>query len=216
MSTSAHQLEFVTVEHATCNLGWRFDDALPPDVMDTLASFTNDADFRTLFFSPSRTVEVPRFAIATTTISWEDLCQRDDEELDEIDSLDKFCQRLESDLRQFGWRLPLEDEFELACGGELFPWGNEMPEGIPYGDMTAFTGHKTPNERGLYLNSNTYRVELAHNQLKLGDGGESVCGGYPWPIPWLSFCPAYRISADVLEECLFEMLEDAQVRPVLL
>jgi len=73
-----------------------------------------------------------------------------------------------------------------------------------------------PNERGLFLNADTYSVEITRTALKLGDGGESVCGGYEWPIPWLSFCPAYRVPSCLLNDNLFEYLETARVRPVLM
>lgn len=216
MSLPTHQPQFVKFKQSTNVLGWRFDGVIDHIVIETLEKFTNGGDFRQLYFSPQRTSCVPEFSIATTTLRWENICDWEDEVLDEINTLEQFCKRLDDELESFGWRLPSEDELEVACGGELFPWGNEIPDGIPYRDLTSFSGHKMPNEYGLILNSNSYLVEIVRNQLKLGDGGESVCGAYPWPIPWLSFSPAYRVLPTVIEECLFEMLEDARIRPVLL
>lgn len=91
-----------------------------------------------------------------------------------------------------------------------------IPSGIPYGTLTKFTKHTQVNENDLYLNANTYIVEVTRSALKLGDGGVSVCGGYEWPIPWLSFCPAFFVPDCLLDGCLCEYLEDAQIRPVII
>ena len=50
--------------------------------------------------------------------------------------------------------------------------------------------------------------------LKLGDGGEAVCGSYPWPVAWLSLSPSYRLAGDEVDDLLTEFLEEAIVRPV--
>lgn len=96
----------------------------------------------------------------------------------------------------------------------MFPWGDQIPDGVPYGDETSFTAHLAPNQYGLALNANSYCVEIAETAFKLGDGGEAVCGSYPWPIVWLSFCPSYRLVEGATEDLLSEFLEEAQVRPV--
>jgi len=128
--------------------------------------------------------------------------------------LEALCAALNDALAPHGLRLPSEDELEAACGGFLFPWGHEVPDGIPWGDETTFKGHKSPNALGLVLNHNPYRVEVVTNAFKLGDGGEAVCGAYPWPVAWLSLSPSYRLVGDSVEDLLTEFLEEARVRPV--
>lgn len=211
---SSSELEFVTFESTEYQLGWRFDDVVSAAAMDGINSFFDGGNFREVLFSPKRTIALPSFSIARTTLGWETLRDREDDELDDVATPDEFCQWLEVDLNKRGWRLPTEDEFEAACGHSLFPWGDQIPEGHPSGDSFAYSPVKST--RGLVYNSNTYQVELTRTQLKLGDGGESVCGGYPWPVPWLSLCPAYRVQPEVVNESFFDMLDDAQFRPVLL
>lgn len=76
--------------------------------------------------------------------------------------------------------------------------------------------HSTPCSQPIRPGSecDPYCVEIAETAFKLGDGGEAVCGSYPWPIVWLSFCPSYRLVGGATEDLLSEFLEEAQVRPV--
>jgi hypothetical protein len=210
------ELEFVEIHPASSVvIGWRHDSVLKAEIRSIIAPYVDHTDESSRYFSPERSVVVPPFRIATHAFSWEAFCDWDDETLNSIESLAQFCDRLELDLRNLGCRLPTEDEFEIACGGSLFPWGDEIPQGVPYGNLTEFTAHKGPNEHGLFLNADPYSVEVTRTALKLGDGGESVCGGYDWPIPWLSFCPAHVVPSCLLDDCLLEFLEAARVRPVL-
>ena len=134
-------------------------------------------------------------------------------ELDDVETLADACDACDAALRERGLRLPTEDELEAAFGGLLFPWGDEVPEGAPYGDV-AFRRHKERTAGGLWPIGDTYRVELTRTAVKLGDGGEAICGAYPWPIAWLSFCPSFRLSATEVDELIIEFLETANVRPV--
>ena len=96
----------------------------------------------------------------------------------------------------------------------MFHWGDDIPDGFPHGSDTSFRRHLATNARGLVLNSDPYRIEIARAAFKLGDGGESICGGYPWPIAWLALSPSFRLVGDAVEELLAEFLEEARLRPV--
>ena len=90
--------------------------------------------------------------------------------------------------------LPTEDEHEAAFGEAMFFWGNEVPKGRPLRDKTSFVGHQEQTGRGLLPLGDPYHTELTWTALKHGDGGEALCGHYPWPIPWFSFCPSFRLA----------------------
>jgi len=210
------QLTFKKIKQNTHHLGWRYNDTFPPEAIKTIQDFAHDEDFRTLFFSPKRTVTLDAFSIAKTTVTWEDLVEWETDAFYEAETLEAFCDLLDQRLRTFGWRLPTEDEFEAACGGSLFVWGDEIPDGEPSGSGTEFTKHKMPTESGLLLNADTYNIELVRHQIKLGDGGEAICGGYPYPIAWLALSPKHRIPKEMYGEAFIEYLEDAGIRPVLL
>jgi formylglycine-generating enzyme required for sulfatase activity len=205
--------EFVEIPGCIAELGWRFDDALPKQASAAMSEFAGE-DFRSLLFSPARTVSVKPFKIATTAVSWNKLFSCDDCEA--VLSVKQACDQFNAKLAEFGWRLPTEDEFELAAGGELFAWGNEIPDGIPYGTHTTFTLHKDKTPRGLVLNDNPYNVELVSSAFKMGDGGVSICGGNAWPIAWLALAPTYRCPEEMIAGVLGEYLESTRVRPVLL
>jgi formylglycine-generating enzyme required for sulfatase activity len=205
--------QFIEIPTATVDLGWRFDNVLPKQAAEAMSEFAGEG-FRSLFFSPARTVSVAAFKIATTAVPWNELFSCDDCEA--VSSVQQACDQFNAKLAEFGWRLPTEDEFELAAGGELFAWGNEIPEGIPYGKETTFTRHKDKTPRGLVLNDNPYNVELVSTAFKMGDGGVSICGGDPWPIAWLALSPAFRCPEEMIAGVLGEYLESTRVRPVLL
>ncbi len=178
-----------------------------------MATFAFNRDFRTLLFSPRRTVSVAQFKIATIALPWKLFLSCDD--YANVADLRNVCCRFESELEKVGWRLPTEDKFEIAAGGELFAWGNVIPDGIPYDNRTKFTKHKERTPRGLRLNDNPYNVELVSTALKMGDGGVSICGGEAWPMAWLSLSPAYRAPEDMFESVLPEYLETTLIRPVI-
>ncbi len=212
-----HTYEFVDIPEGTYELGWRFDQLLPQEVLQMLEQYTQPKDFRAFYFSPKRIVNLNSFKIATTTITWEDLVDWNVEPFyEQANTIVAFCDLLNAYLKQFGCRLPTEDEFEVACGGALFPWGTEIPEGLPLRKYTTFRKHELPSAFGLHLDPDSYKQELVYGKLKYGDGGEAVCGGYTWPVPWLSYCPAYRVVDVLLQEAFWEFLEDAQVRVVVI
>jgi hypothetical protein len=206
------EFEFVNLSPGTVELGWRFDDVLPEKAAEAMSDFAFDRDFRTLFFSPRRTVSVAPFKIASIAVPWATLFDCDD--YGDVANLQEACTRFESHLAEFGWRLPTEDEFEFAAGGELFAWGNEIPDGIPSGKHTTFTKHKDKTARGLRLNDDPYNVDLVSAVFKMGDGGVSICGGNDWPIAWLALSPTYRAPEDMVDTALSEYLAGALVRPV--
>jgi hypothetical protein len=226
------EFEFIDLKPGTVELGWRFDSVLPTKATVAMSEFAfgaghpaalavgepdrhdPPADFRTLFFSRRRTVSVAPFKIATIAVPWGKIFICDDYR--NIANVQEACSRFNSKLAKYGWRLPTEDEFEVAAGGELFAWGNEIPDGIPYGKDTRFTKHTDKTSRGLLLNNNPYNVELVSTVFKMGDGGVSICGGNDWPIAWLALSPTYRLPEEMVVTAFPEYLESALVRPVLL
>ncbi len=205
-------MEFVEFPSGVFEIGWRHDDALTAEARSGIEAFMPWTSVLERF-SAARQVELSAFAMATTTLSAEELLEDLDDD-DDLLSIAELCDALDQRLADRGLRVPTEDEVEVACGGGLFPWGERLPDGIPWGDQTTFREHKEANSHGLQLNSNPYVVEITRAAFKLGDGGEAICGGYPWPVPWLSFCPAYRLVGEQAEDLLYEFLEDARVRPV--
>ena len=207
-------LDFVDVPAGPYDLGFRWRDHLPVAAREALEEFLPWEELM-IRFSAARTVKLPGFAVATTTVSAEDLLAHLDEDDDRhLICLDDLCAALDQSLATHGLRLASEDELEAACGGTIFPWGDELPDGVPWGDQSTFKRHKLPNALGLQLNDNPYQVETVAGAFKLGDGGEAVCGGYTWPVAWLSFCPSYRLAGEWVEDLLSEFLEEARVRPV--
>ncbi len=73
-----NDFEFIEVTPGTVELGWRFDDVLPNEAADAMSEFAFGHEFRTLFFSPRRTVSVASFKIATMAVPWETLFDCDD------------------------------------------------------------------------------------------------------------------------------------------
>ena len=109
--------EFIEMTPATLELGWRFDGVLPTQAAAAMSEFAFGHDFRTLFFSPRRTVSVAPFKIATMAVPWDTLLDCDD--CMDVANLQEACGRINSQFAKLGWRLPTEDEFEIAAGGEL-------------------------------------------------------------------------------------------------
>ena len=206
-------MSYVRVRGGTLELGWRHSGALTEAARQAIEDFAPPDELFEKRFSPARRSHLDPFEIAShATLTVEELLG-DVYELD-IDTLDDVCDACDAVLAQRSLRLPTEDELEAAFAGTLFPWGDLIPEGIPFGDGTTFRGQREPNPSGLVLLGDPYKTELTRTALKLGDGGEAICGGYPWPMAWLPACPAFRISAREAEETLFEYLETAHLRPV--
>jgi hypothetical protein len=209
-----NDLEFITIPSGAYQLGWRFADRLTAAMVAEINDFY-PFDLFLQNFSPPRDIHLPTFAIAKTTISIEDLLGSA-YKLENIATIEELCNAIDALLAPVGMRLPTEDELEAACGGGLFAWGMEIPDGIPYNDLTTFTQHQEPNQSGLLLNSDPYESEIVRNVLKLGDGGVSICGGYPRPIAWLSLSPSWFLDDEYLEGCFPEFMECTSVRPVII
>jgi hypothetical protein len=206
------KLRFATVPAGTYELGWRFDESLPAEARKAITEVTSFAAVRSRF-SKRRKAKLSSFAIATTAVAFEDLLG-DPDEIDGIGSIKKVCAHIDERLAADGLRLPTEDELEAAAGGSLFPWGMQVPPGVPYGRETSFAAHKKPNAMGLKLNHDPYKVEVCRHALKLGDGGSAICGDEPWPMAWLALSPAFRLKDSDVADCLPETLAMSLIRPV--
>jgi hypothetical protein len=202
-------LTYALIKGGTFTLGWRFqlpaDLADDPDALAAAQSYVSRC-------SPQRVVTIPSFHIATEPAPLEDLVG-DPYDLT-VSDLASLCHLLDSELEPMGLRLPTEDELEIAAGGTLFPWGDRIPDGIPYQDETAFDAHRRPNAFGLSFLANPYRTEVSRTALKFGDGGSAICGGEPWPLAWIAMSNCYRLSDSEISDCFLETLEEAFVRPV--
>lgn len=202
-------MDLVSIPGGTYELGWRHK----PEgaALSALEEFVSLAELE-VRHSPPRTVHLSAFEITASCVKLADLIEARADLFEHAASMSDYCDATDAVLAEWGFRLPTEDEFEAALGPASFPWGNEIPKGIPHSGQTQFRGHFQATSRGLSYNPSTYLGELVRTALKLGDGGEAICGAYPWPVPWLSFSPAYRIGGDV--DFLHEYLEGAEVRRV--
>jgi len=198
------------IPSGTYALGWRHE--LSSDAWSGVDDFLPRAAFMEAF-STAREVVLEGFEIQTRPTDVEGLLEDvDEEELDAIETLAQLCDVVDRRLAPSGWRLPTEDELEAALGGGLFAWGDHLPAGTPYqpGD---FELHRRPGPHGLVLPHDSYQVELVRSAFKLGDGGSAVCGGYPWPVAWLTLSPSARVPEELLDD-VFVWLENATVHPV--
>lgn len=117
-----------------------------------------------------------------------------------------------------GFRVPTTDQWEAlyrAGVTTVFPWGDEWPDGIPYGQETTFQRHRRRNEWGLQFNPDAYWTEIvAGGELRGGDGGGAICGGVPSPYAWHTFACAYLPMAELWDDLCIESLETAEYRLV--
>lgn len=204
-------MKFVTIPAGTFKLGWRFEKSA---LFNESADNKSAIDTFVTMCSNQRNVDLPAFSIASEPIPISDLIGDPYDLEDDVDSLEALCNYVDDVLFADGLRLPTEDELEAAAGGELFSWGNHIPDGKPYGKETSFTGHKKPNAFGLTLLANPYKTELTRTALKFGDGGSSICGGDAWPLSWLPLSSCFRMNDQNIAECFSETLEECFVRPV--
>lgn len=206
-------MSFISISGGTLELGWCH--SLAEEAITSMAGFVAWEEFAAQRLSKRRVVNLPSFEISETCLKLENLMDLDEQQFTAVETFNDYCDAVDRVLKQFGTRLPTEDELEAAMDCRLFPWGEEFPTGSPYGNETTFKGHLRPSITGLIYNGDTYKTELTRSALKLGDGGEAVCGGYPWPMAWLTLSPAYRIdSTELLDDVLHEFMQDAEIRQV--
>lgn len=206
-------MSYITITAQTHNLGWSHTDLVTPKAFASIDSHIGYDAFLSRF-SSQRKVFLESFSVSKDCIRVADLYDFDEDLFDGVSSLSEACDAVDCILALRGQRVATEDELEAAMGAGLFPWGDELPDGVPYGKLTEFKGHLRPSRSGLNYNASTYAVEITRTALKLGDGGAAVCGGDPWPIAWMSLCPSFRLLDKDIDGCLAEFLEDAEVRPV--
>jgi hypothetical protein len=119
-----------------------------------------------------------------------------------------------------GLRLPTSDEWEHAAragASSVFRWGDEWPDGVPYGRGTSFRAHTERNRLGLRFPSSPYEVEVVaeRDHVRAGDGGCAICGAAPAPEAWYSFALAFRWPRALWEDDVVELFESARVRRAL-
>lgn len=200
----------VQLSAATYELGWRH--TLSAEAQAGIDAFLPREVYQQAF-SPRRRVQLAAFEMQTEPVDVEALLACVDEEvLDGVHTLAQVCDLVDGLLAPSGWRVPTEDELEAAMGGTLFSWGDRLPAGTPY-EPADFALHQKATDNGLVMPHDTYSVELTRAAFKMGDGGSAVCGGYPWPVAWLTLSPSARVPAEMLED-LFVWLENATVHPV--
>ncbi|MFY1691723.1 hypothetical protein [Plantactinospora sp. WMMB782] len=166
--------------------------------------------------SPPRQVCLPARLVAVRSVDAGELLAVDDES-DPDDDGDQDHAWLTAGLARLGLRPPTPDEWEYACGAgatSLFRWGDEYPEGEPYGDVPLI---REPNLFGLVIGDDPYRAEFTTEPAVLcgGDGGTAICGGYGAFLSWLTLATAYRDA--YLAEAVHDgdLAGETPVRPVL-
>lgn len=206
-------MSFISIPGGTFELGWCH--SLAEHAITSVTEFVSWEEFAAHRFSKQRTVNLPGFEISETCLKLESLIDLHPRLFNAAETLNDYCDAVDKALEHFGTRLPTEDELEAAMGCRLFPWGDELPVGVPNGNETTFKGLFKPSITGLIYNGDTYKTELTRSALKLGDGGEAVCGGYPWPMAWLTLSPAYRVdSAELFDDVLYEFIRESEIRQV--
>lgn len=106
-------------------------------------------------------------------------------------------ERVVAALAADGFRLLTADEWEHACSGgtrTLWRWGDTCPvECEPYGQV-PFEELRRANAFGLEIAQNPYDWEYIDDpdEMRGGDGGEALCGGYGTVVAWLSLASSYR------------------------
>ncbi|GAB3976117.1 hypothetical protein V1634_17430 [Plantactinospora veratri] len=167
--------------------------------------------------SPPRRVSVPARLVAVRSVETGTLLAVDDE-ADPDDGEGEYDHAwLMAGLARRGLRPPTPDEWEYACGAgaaTLFRWGDEYPEGEPYGEVPLI---QEPNLFGLVIGDDPYRSEFTTEPAVLcgGDGGSALCGGYGSFLSWLTLATAYREAE--LAEVVYDggLTDETPVRPVL-
>lgn len=174
------------------------------DLPDTVEGFLAGAT------SPAREVTLPARLMAVRAVDADDLLTADDED-------DEGHSMILAALARHGVRPPTPDEWEHACGAgatTLFRWGDDYPDGEPYGDVPLI---QEPSYFGLVIADDPYRAEFTTEPTVFcgGDGGAALCGGYGEFLAWITLATAYRDR--YLHEAVYEggLEGETPVRPVL-
>jgi hypothetical protein len=220
-------LRFALVPGGDIELGWdraplQVDDArrdqLSEDLMEFFGVGESFEEFIDDVMTPLRTVSLAPFLIEVEPRMATDYLTGDIYDYEGEGEGDEYSSGVAAVLALEGFRLPTSDEWEHACAAgarTFFRWGDEWPEGEPYGDHTRFTLHQVPNAFGLRIVESSYDVEcIAELGFRGGDGGSAVCGGTPSPYVWHTFASAFEHAFEHAEECLPETYESARVRRV--
>jgi hypothetical protein len=183
------------------------------DFADAVAAFSLTEpihDFLATQLSPARRATLPARLVAVRSVDADELLTAEHDGTDDHESV---MARLE----WRGLRPPTPDEWEYDCGAgasTLFRWGEEYPDGQPYGDVPLI---QRPNFFGLVIGDNPYRAEFTTDPAVLcgGDGGSALCGGDGPFLSWIALATAYREPA--LAEVVYEgyLVGETPVRPVL-
>ncbi|MEV6302185.1 hypothetical protein AB0M02_22405 [Actinoplanes sp. NPDC051861] len=167
-------------------------------------------DFVDQATSPARAVVLPALLVAVRSEPAGNLVLDDDGDGDDH-------AWMTAGLAGRGLRPPTPDEWEFACGAgatTLFHWGDDYPDGEPYGDVPLLA---QPNRFGLHIADDPYRAEFTTDPQVLcgGDGGSAVCGGYGSFLSWLTLATAYRDTS--LPEVVADggLTDETPVRPVI-
>ncbi|MEH1163798.1 hypothetical protein V6V47_00260 [Micromonospora sp. CPCC 205539] len=213
-------IRYALVPGGTVQLGYDADRFAPSDRQ--LADFAESAAewdlsgplnrFVAEVTSAPRQVDLPARLVAVRS-------EEADALLADLDDSDEAYDHagLMAGLGSRGLRPPTPDEWEYACGAgasSLFRWGDDYPEGEPYGDVPLI---QEPNLFGLVIADDPYRSEFTTEPAVLvgGDGGSALCGGYGSFLSWLTLATAYR-EAD-LADAIYDggLVGETPVRPVL-
>ncbi|AGL18615.1 hypothetical protein [Actinoplanes sp. N902-109] len=160
--------------------------------------------------SPTRRATLPARLVAVRSVAADSLLTAEHDGTDDHESV---MARLE----WRGLRPPTPDEWEYDCGAgatTLFRWGDEYPDGEPYGDVPLI---QDPTFFGLVIGDDPYRAEFTTDPAVLcgGDGGSALCGGAGGFLSWITLATAYRDPT--LAETVYEggLVGETPVRPVL-
>ena len=188
-------IDLIRIPGQSCDVGWRFDHLYEQDDDDPIVYLLDTEKH----FSPARTVTTEPFLIGRTTVPLAELIPAESVDFAEVHTPEDVCKFVNNALKREGYRLPTEDEFEVAFGGGNYPWGGDVVPKESPDFLQRCHADVEPGVNGLVFNLSDRRCELVSVAKKLGDGGASTCGGYG--DHWLPFCPAfrckfYRISKD--------------------